>query len=692
MARILLTLGAVLVLVVGLASAIGVLAYGTEPPHDGTVEVAGLGAPVTLAWDDSGRVWIEGPDEVALAAGLGYAHAADHGWDVSLWRQAARGTLAEWFGDGARDLDLHARTLGFASLGRQTYEALPPAERAVLDAYARGASAAFAEPGVAQGNAFIVADVVPQAWASWDALAVERLHAYLASPTPAADSTWRRAARADSAVARFLSADSAFRAFLGVPAGGFDRAYALPPGTSGAGRQLVLQASGGDSALSLLAPAVLRTPGRTTVALTVPGTLVSPGGWTGGTGWAMLRTSDLRLEPYDGPSPPSVFSRIVERDGDETLLEVARDTSGLVLRPGRAATDATRRDTTDRGTTGAGATGRDAARLGAAADSLAAPRSGWRVRWSGFRRGTDVAAFRALREGRAPSRFVLLDGAGLVATATEAGVVGAPRLALSNGAATLVAQDSLARWAARVLAPPAPTTTAPSDSGAVVLPIRPVDPADREVTSAWARQQLPGLMAGLGARDSLADVLQGPYAYLNGWDGAYRADGIAPSLFEWWLASHRELTGHLPDPADSLDVALLPSSLRIARAELRDRYGTRPTDWRWGRLQGGPQYPVLGRRSGVAARDYRGGLSAPGGHPTSLLPGPAVVLDGVQPGLAVWTVRTDLRTGRVAVLSPGRRARTADIVDALAGPDGSALVLDPSAPVPARRLTLAPPS
>ncbi len=654
-------------LVAALAAAAGVLAYGTEAPREGTVDIAGLAQPVTIAWGDSGRVWIEGAGEVALAAGLGYTHAADHGWAAALWRQAAHGRLSEWFGADARALDLHARALGFAGLARRTYDALPEADRAVLDAYARGASSAFAEPGVAQGDAFIVADVVPEAWAPWDALAVERLHAYLAAPAPSADSAWLRAARADTAVARFVAADSAFRAFLGVPDGGYDRAYTLAADTSGAGRQLVQQVSGGDSALGLLAPAVLKTPDREAVALTIPGTLVSPAGWSGGLGWGLLLGSNLRLERYAGPKPPSVYSRIVERDGDETLLEVSRDTTGLVLRAGR---DGARRDTT------------------AAADSLG---RGWRVAWRGFRLGTDLGAFRALRAGRVPSAFTLLDGAGLAATRAEARVLGSP-LAFSANGTTLVARDSLARYAAEVLATAPRGATPPPDSVLTDSTLRPITPADREVTSAWARERLRGLIAGLGARDSLDDVLQASYAYLNGWDGAYRADGIAPSLFEWWMESHRDFTGHLPDPADSLDAALLPSTLRIARAELRDRYGPLPTDWRWGRLQGGPQYPVLGGRRSAAARRFREGYGAPGGHPTSLLPGPSVVFADARPGRAVWTVRTDLRTGAMTLRPPSFRPLAAVGIDLDAGPDGPVLTLAPSAPMPAERLTLAPPS
>ncbi len=669
MARLLLTVGVVLVLVAALAAAAGGLAYGTEAPREGTVEVAGLAQPVAIAWGDSGRVWIEGADEVALAAGLGYAHGADHGWAAALWRQAAQGRLAEWFGEDARALDLHARALGFAGLARRTYDALPEADRAVLDAYARGASTAFAEPGVAQGDAFIVADVVPEAWAPWDPLAVERLHAYLAAPAPSADSTWLRAARADTAVARFVSADSAFRAFLGVPDGGYDRAYTLAADTAGAGRQLVQQVSGGDSALDLLAPAILKTPGRETLALTIPGTLVSPGGWSGGLGWGVLLGSDLRLEPYAGPKPPAVYSRIVERDGDETLLEVARDTTGLVLRAGR---DGARPDTT----------------AAAASDSLG---RGWRVRWRGFRLGTDLGAFRALRAGRVPASFTLLDGDGLAATRAEVRVLGAPLAFAANGT-TLVAQDSLARYAAAVLAAAPRGAPPPPDSALTDSTLRPVTPADREVTSAWAREQIRGLIAALGARDSLDDVLQAPYAYLNGWDGAYRTDGIAPSLFEWWVEAHRDFTGHLPDPADSLDAALLPATLRIARAELRDRYGPLPTDWRWGRIQGGPRFPVLGTRRSAAARRFRDGYGAPGGHPTALLPGPSVVFADARAGRAVWTVRTDLRSGTMTLRPPSFRPFAAAGIDLDAGPDGPVLTLAPSAPMPAERLTLAPPS
>ncbi|MEM0964269.1 MAG: penicillin acylase family protein, partial [Bacteroidota bacterium] len=320
---------------------------------------------------------------------------------------------------------------------------------------------------------------------------------------------------------------------------------------------------------------------------------------------------------------------------------------------------------------------------GAAPDTTASA-SGWRVRWRGFRVGTDLPAFSALRSGQPPPGFVLLDGTGMTVD-SDARVIGAPRVARRRGAVTFAARDSLAGWSVDLLA----TGTTRRDS---VRAIASVAPADVEIASGWARQRLPRMMAALGVRDSLPDLLQTSYAYLNGWDGAYRADGIAPSIFEWWLRSHRDLTGGLPDLSDSLDVALLPSSLRIARAELRDRYGTVPSDWRWGNVQGGPAYPVLASRRSPAARPFQMALAPPGGHPTAARPGPSIVFEGAQPGRAVWTIRIDTRTGVTSVRSPSMRTDVDDGLDLQADPGGPRLILDPRAPVPADLLTLTPAS
>ena len=697
MSRFFVYLGIGLALLAGIVAATVALAYGTEPARSGEFEIAGLSGPVRVAWGDSGAVVVEATTEADLAAGLGVAHATDHAWAMSLWRQAANGALGEWIGDEGRVSDLHARALGLRSLARQTYASLPEAQREVLDAYARGATRVLLSPSVAQSNAFLAAGVTPEPWRPWDALAVERLHAYLASPPLDAGG-----AVADSAVAAFLTADSTFRAFLAVRTESGGRVYAA---TGGAEPALVTQAAAGGSALPLLAPAVLRVGSRSAVAATIPGTLVSPAGWAEGTAWGMLLGSDARLERYAGPAPPPVYSRIVGRGGTETLVEVARDTAGVVLRAGRDARPDTAATPPDDGVAV------DPATNLAAADSAG---TGWRVRWRGFRVGTDLGAFAALRAGRAPGAFALLDRAGLTATRAEARVLGAPPVTSAGAGYAFVAGDSLARYAAARLAgllgarpdslalvpetadslglsasvrlrdPVA--TAAPPEPGGARLTARAVA---EDAVSPWAARLNARLLAAMGDRDSLGTALQVPYSYLKSWDGAYTARAIAPSIFERWLLAHRDYTGHLPDPADSLDAALLPYTLRIARAELRDRHGTRPIGWRWGTLQGdGPRYPVLGERDGIAARSYRDVLPAPGGHPTTLAPGPSLVFEGAHPARAVWTVWTGLRDGRMWLRSPTGRATIDDVVGDDA--EGVVVALDPEAATPSRSLRLVP--
>ena len=89
MTRFLLSLGLALVAFLVLAGAVALLAYGAEPSREGTLRVPGLDAEARLSWSPAGEVSIAADDEAAMWTALGYAHGADHGWSVAVWRQAA---------------------------------------------------------------------------------------------------------------------------------------------------------------------------------------------------------------------------------------------------------------------------------------------------------------------------------------------------------------------------------------------------------------------------------------------------------------------------------------------------------------------------------------------------------------------------------------------------------------------------
>ena len=150
------------------------------------------------------------------------------------------------------------------------------------------------------------------------------------------------------------------------------------------------------------------------------------------------------------------------------------------------------------------------------------------------------------------------------------------------------------------------------------------------------------MLLRLGNRDSLDVTTRLPYSYLRGWDAAYDPSSVGATLFETWLKAHRDYAGRLPDPADSLDRLLLPRTLRIARAALRDTLGAVPTDWAWASLQPPATAPILtiGLNGGPGGR-YAARRWGPGGHPTSLFPGPSLVMPTEPVGPAVWSYWAD---------------------------------------------------
>lgn len=658
MSRILLALCLGLVVLALVAGPLGTLAYGADAMRDGELEIDGVRQPVALTWDEAGVPTVEASSLSDLAIGLGYAHAADHAWAMTLWRQAAQGGLGAWFGSDVRPLDRHARALGFDALAMETYRELDSETRGMLDAYAMGVNAALGQSGVAQGDAFVIMDVEPDAWAPWDALLVERLLAYLATPAPAADSTWALAARQDSSLIPFLRADSSFRATLGI--GGTDQARAfLAP--SKEGQAFIVNQPAGTSALPLFAPVTLNLDGRAVATSTLPGTLTAPIGWDGSRGWSVFLTSSMRLESLVGPPPPVVHSRIVERDGDEVLVEIPRDADGLALSV-----------------------------VVPQSDTLADATSGWRVRWTGFRPGTDVPAFIALLQHTDLPRFALMRGDGLRVDGDTTTVLGAPPVSTVGANAVFVGAAPASRQAGDVLI----RLHARGDSATVPLPASVLASSD---ISLWAAERLPPLLRALGDRSSLDPLLDTPYSILKGWNYRYDPEAIAPTVFETWLDSHQSYTGHSPNPQDSLDVLLLPHTLRIARASLRDRYGTELIDWRWSRFQGGFHFPFeRSLEGGGGSRRFNAPEFGTGGHPTVLFPGPDRPLDarpGTGSGPATWSAWAISGQPTLAVRSPQARLASSTLGFAHSDRDDATIFLIGKAPSSERpRLTLVSPS
>ena len=141
------TLAAVLPIAVVLVAGLFVAVQWTLPSRHVADDLPGLSRPVSITFDADGVPRIRAATDTDAAEALGYVHARDRLAQMDLMRRAAAGELSELVGRRALALDEYARVLGTREAATAAVASLPPATRALLDAYARGVNAFIARHG-----------------------------------------------------------------------------------------------------------------------------------------------------------------------------------------------------------------------------------------------------------------------------------------------------------------------------------------------------------------------------------------------------------------------------------------------------------------------------------------------------------------------------------------------------------------
>lgn len=121
-----------------------------------------------LRTDRLGVPWATGTTTEVWRA-LGVATARSHGFAMDLARRRTAGTLHELLGERVLDDDVRARRIGFAFYAERIVAALPPHQRAVLDAYAEGVNAFLAR---ATPWEYAVLGAAPANWSAVDSVLV----------------------------------------------------------------------------------------------------------------------------------------------------------------------------------------------------------------------------------------------------------------------------------------------------------------------------------------------------------------------------------------------------------------------------------------------------------------------------------------------------------------------------------------
>ncbi len=350
----------------------------------------GLPSPSQITWGESGDAHIEAADDLAAAGGVGFVHAWNHAWTMHLWRQAALGRLAEWFGAKALAADALAHRLGLTQYAKESLALLNSEDRALLASYAAGASAALAHRSISLRPEFLVLGQAPEPWLAWHSLAVERLIAYLSSELECTDA------------AQYCAADSTLRALLHVH--GFDRSAAWVVRQDSAARMFQRHVYG-STALPVFQEVVLNLHQSPWVrGITLIGTPFFVGGQSPHHSWAVLLDSPVALRNIRWSFTTSNYVRLKDASSTEHVVHISR-TAGTV-------------------------------HVGTSSDSTA-----WVLSWPGLASGSDIAAWRALAGGQ-DADFGLFTGTRLLAgTDGRWRIVGTPAIVKESPVGVMISRD-----------------------------------------------------------------------------------------------------------------------------------------------------------------------------------------------------------------------------------------------------------
>jgi penicillin amidase len=313
------------------------------PDYGETVRVAGISAPVEIVRNNANVPHIFGQTDADVFFALGYAHAQDRLWQMTMLRRTAQGRLSEVFGERTLKVDELLRRFDLYTLALSSVAAQDADTQVALDAYARGVNA-----WIEQVNARALGRGAPEfflfsneiaAWQPADSIAIVKLMALqltghleaevlraqvslTVSPDQLRDILPDDPSAPVTAVPRYgelmpglrpgvapqrLAADP-LSPVRGLPFGGASNAWAAMPGRSAAGGSLLAN----DPHLGFTAPTIwylarLELASGGVIGGTIPGIPAVLVGRSDALGWGLTTANvddqDLVMETLNPENP-----------------------------------------------------------------------------------------------------------------------------------------------------------------------------------------------------------------------------------------------------------------------------------------------------------------------------------------------------------------------------------------------------
>ena len=144
----------------------------SQAQRDGTVKLAGLSAPVIVAYDSLGVPNITASNIADLFFAQGYVTAQDRLWQMDMLRRYTSGDLAVILGPEYVKYDRENRILGLSQVAQQAAGQMDTQTRAQFEAYAAGVNAYIEQHRKTLPMEFRFLGYAPRVWTVQDSLLV----------------------------------------------------------------------------------------------------------------------------------------------------------------------------------------------------------------------------------------------------------------------------------------------------------------------------------------------------------------------------------------------------------------------------------------------------------------------------------------------------------------------------------------
>lgn len=115
------------------------------PDYDAEATALGLNAAIEIVRDNANVPHIFGENDADVYFGLGYAHAQDRLWQMTMLRRTAQGRLSELFGESTLGIDKVLRRFDLYTLASASVTVQDDSTKSTLEAYSAGVNAWLAE-------------------------------------------------------------------------------------------------------------------------------------------------------------------------------------------------------------------------------------------------------------------------------------------------------------------------------------------------------------------------------------------------------------------------------------------------------------------------------------------------------------------------------------------------------------------